>query len=504
MNETDSAQNGNNNKNQVELEKKQNENLNQKESNSKTDNKDEYKNKSKKKKFIKYSIYFDEQEFKKENHDLRKIISDKINENYFFIDNKEEYIDLDNEDILRISNDLKINQSDEVVINKDLKNKKEEENIIKKEKSENIIIEERIKIEDKFENQKQSNLITFNEKKEENYNKKEGKDSEEQNKLIDMSINIKRINKPLQNCEKIETIGDLDIYLYKSVELSEEEKSQAITLMVIGGTEAGKTTFLNSYLNYLLGVQLTDKFRYKIINEVNEDIEHFNNIRFKSRTTKVTAYNIRRKNGKPIIMIDTTGFIYYNERYDRYENIDSNIINFDINTIFLIRDFLINQISTINAICFVFNDSYNQYFSTLEWRFDNMLNLFADNIKENIIIMANFSDFYSGVNYILKREDCIFNDVIPYLQKDDLYFQFNNSIFFTKYENEAIFEMFWKMNIKNYEKFTNKIERLQTKNLELTKQVLDERAKLENNSNNLINKFDNFFDIMNIYKSTLM
>ena len=75
--------------------------------------------------------------------------------------------------------------------------------------------------------------------------------------------------------------------------------------MVIGGTEAGKTTFLNSYLNYLLGVQLTDKFRYKIINEVNEDIKHFNNIRFKSRTTKVTAYNIRRKNGKPIIMIDT-------------------------------------------------------------------------------------------------------------------------------------------------------------------------------------------------------
>ena len=133
-----------------------------------------------------------------------------------------------------------------------------------------------------------------------------------------------------------------------------------------------------------------------------------------------------------------------------------------------------------------------------------MLNLFADNIKENIIIMANFSDFHSGVNYILKSKDCIFNDVIPYLQKDDLYFQFNNSIFFTKYQNKHIFEMFWKMNIKNYEKFTNKIERLQTKNLELTKQVLDERAKLENNSNNLINKFDNFFDIMNIYKSALM
>ena len=317
-----------------------------------------------------------------------------------------------------------------------------------------------------------------------------------------MSINIKRANKPLQNCEKIETIGDLDIYLYKSVELSEEEKSQAITLMVIGGTEAGKTTFLNSYLNYLLGVQLTDKFRYKII---NEDIKHFNDIRFKSRTTKVTAYNIRRNNGKPIIMIDTPGFIYYNERYHHQDaNIDSNIINFDINTIFLIRDFLINQISTINAICFVFNDSYNQFCSTLKWRFDNMLNLFAHHIKENIIIMANFSDFHSGVNYILKSKDCIFNDVIPYLQKDDLYFQFNNSIFFTKYQNKHIFEMFWKMNIKNYEKFTNKIERLQTKNLELTKQVLDERAKLENNPNNLINKFDNFFDIMNIYKSTLM
>jgi len=69
----------------------------------------------------------------------------------------------------------------------------------------------------------------------------------------------------LQDCKNIEKIGDLDIYLYESVNLTDEEKAQAITIMAVGETGTGKTTLLNCYLNYLLGIELTDKFRYIII-----------------------------------------------------------------------------------------------------------------------------------------------------------------------------------------------------------------------------------------------
>ena len=37
--------------------------------------------------------------------------------------------------------------------------------------------------------------------------------------------------------------------------------------MVVGQTGSSKTTLIDSFINYLLGIKLEDNFRYKIINE---------------------------------------------------------------------------------------------------------------------------------------------------------------------------------------------------------------------------------------------
>ena len=37
--------------------------------------------------------------------------------------------------------------------------------------------------------------------------------------------------------------------------------------MVTGVTGAGKTTFVDSMVNYLLGTEYYDKFRYKLVDE---------------------------------------------------------------------------------------------------------------------------------------------------------------------------------------------------------------------------------------------
>ena len=37
--------------------------------------------------------------------------------------------------------------------------------------------------------------------------------------------------------------------------------------MVVGQTGCGKTTLLNSFLNYILGIKIEDNFRYVIIHE---------------------------------------------------------------------------------------------------------------------------------------------------------------------------------------------------------------------------------------------
>jgi hypothetical protein len=56
---------------------------------------------------------------------------------------------------------------------------------------------------------------------------------------------------------------------------------------VFGETKAGKTYFINSYINILLGVDYYDPFRFKIIDEAGMDASVVG-----SRTTSVITYHI--------------------------------------------------------------------------------------------------------------------------------------------------------------------------------------------------------------------
>ena len=298
---------------------------------------------------------------------------------------------------------------------------------------------------------------------------------------------VPKNNTPLPDCKVIQKIGELDIYEYKSVDLTDEEFSQAITLMVVGETGTGKTTLLNCYLNYLLGIEISDKFRYKII---YEDPSKFGGNE-KSQTSEVTIYKIRRPVGKPIIIVDTPGFG------------DTSGIETDINTVAKIKDCFTNKISTINAVCFVTKATTNRLTNPQKYVFDSVLNLFGNDIKENFVVMITFCD--GGEPQIveaLQSDESIFKDIIKCLEKDEWYYQFNNSAFFNSKIDEYI-KMFWKVGILSYEKFTRKIEKLPAKSLSLTKQVLEERAKLENSVSNLTPQLDNALNIMNNFKNTI-
>ena len=55
--------------------------------------------------------------------------------------------------------------------------------------------------------------------------------------------------------------------------------------MEVGQTSCGQTTFLNSFVNYLLGIKIEEDFRYTIIHETFGISV--------SQTSKVTIYNIK-------------------------------------------------------------------------------------------------------------------------------------------------------------------------------------------------------------------
>ncbi len=66
--------------------------------------------------------------------------------------------------------------------------------------------------------------------------------------------------------EVIDNIGHLKIYQYPVFKFNDIEESKAISLLVVGQTGSGKTTLLNAFINALMDIDITDDFRYKIIN----------------------------------------------------------------------------------------------------------------------------------------------------------------------------------------------------------------------------------------------
>ena len=77
----------------------------------------------------------------------------------------------------------------------------------------------------------------------------------------------KVLNTPIEESKFVKNKNNLDLYLYPTVELTKEEEKNSIVLMVVGQTGSGKTTLLNAYINYLMGINYEDNFRYVIINE---------------------------------------------------------------------------------------------------------------------------------------------------------------------------------------------------------------------------------------------
>ena len=107
----------------------------------------------------------------------------------------------------------------------------------------------------------------------------------------------------LPDANFIENAGKLKIYQYPNFKLSDIEESSSISLLVVGQTGSGKTTLVNSFINALMGIKITDDFKYKII------IENFNHSQAFSMTDDANIYNIKPHGDSPAIkIIDTPGF----------------------------------------------------------------------------------------------------------------------------------------------------------------------------------------------------
>ncbi len=245
-------------------------------------------------------------------------------------------------------------------------------------------------------------------------------------------------------------------------------KCQEKVLMVVGATGAGKSTLINGIINYLMGVRWDDKFRFKLI--VEQTSTQANSV-----TKWITAYTIYHQEGSPVpynlTIIDTPGF-GDTGGLERDKEITRQITEFFS---ILPTD---GGIDRLDGIGFVTQASLARLTHTQKYVFDSILATFGRDIGDNIFMMVTFADGKKP-----PVVDAIKEAEIPYCK----YFKFNNSALYPREEEEEEEEeeggdfdkMFWEMGMKSFQNFFKKFEVVESKSLRLTKEVLDERQRLE-------------------------
>uniref|UniRef100_A0A672M0Z6 Uncharacterized LOC107575000 n=1 Tax=Sinocyclocheilus grahami TaxID=75366 RepID=A0A672M0Z6_SINGR len=246
------------------------------------------------------------------------------------------------------------------------------------------------------------------------------------------------------------------------------------TIMMIGATGAGKTTLINSMINYILGVEWEDDFRFVLIDEGKQKSQAV------SQTSQITAYQINHMDGfrvpYSLTIVDTPGFG------------DTRGISHDQKITKQIQEFFSADggIDNIDAVCFVVQASLARLTHTQKYIFDSILSIFGKDIAENILMMVTFADgkrppVLEAIK--VSQVPCSTNE-----SKEPLHFKFNNSAVFainnkTAEDEESDFEnfdqMFWKLGISSMRRFFKSLNDMETKSLYLTQEVLKERQQLE-------------------------
>ncbi|XP_055486956.1 uncharacterized protein LOC129694263 [Leucoraja erinacea] len=251
------------------------------------------------------------------------------------------------------------------------------------------------------------------------------------------------------------------------------------TIMLLGATGSGKTTLINGMINYILGVEWGDNFRYKLIQEETGKSQA------ESQTSSIIAYHLHHQVGFNIdcslTIIDTPGFG------------DTRGISRDEQITEQIREFFTSPqgVDQIDAVCFVVQASSARLTQTQKYVFDSILSIFGKDIAENIQILVTFADRQRPpVLEVLKA------DKVP-CPKDKkglpVHFKFNNCAIYAQRptsgdegrsddsgeEDDDFDLMYWKMGTNSMKKFFTALSTMQARSLCLTKEVLKERSQLE-------------------------
>ncbi|KAK4030179.1 hypothetical protein OUZ56_023156 [Daphnia magna] len=247
-------------------------------------------------------------------------------------------------------------------------------------------------------------------------------------------------------------------------------KRRQRTILVLGATGSGKSTLINAMANYVLGIEWEDDFRFKLINEPADKSQAY------SQTDLVTTYHFYEMKGSrldySLTIVDTPGFG------------DTRGVEKDKKIMQQLKDYFQcpHGIQQLEAVCFVVQSGLARLTPTQQYIFDQILSIFGENIKDNIRIMVTFADNSLPPVLDAVKEAKIPSPIDP-ITKLPLHHKFNNSIFFETNKNSRQVNEFnrtyFDLAVKGFDKFFADLRNMEAKSLTLTREVLEERKRLE-------------------------
>ncbi|KAI9318882.1 hypothetical protein DFJ73DRAFT_879266 [Zopfochytrium polystomum] len=278
---------------------------------------------------------------------------------------------------------------------------------------------------------------------------------------------------------KVEPASVVKYQLTPSLESVITGDEKPIHLLVLGPTGAGKSTTINSLINFLFGVKQSDNFRFKVVWEKDERKDD----RAGSQTSDIVVYVVPKTIlNRKVVIIDTPGFG------------DTRGLAYDSRTLTLLKKLFASsdlEMSTLTAVCLVIKSSETVLSATLKYQINQVSSLFGKDLGARLTPLLTFCDGAKppAIAALKKADVCEISKT----------FSFNNSAFF---EPDAM-EMFWNLGVTCFERFTREISNWQLISTKNSADVLSYRRKLECTAAGLQNQIRGLMQESNIKKEEL-
>ena len=225
-------------------------------------------------------------------------------------------------------------------------------------------------------------------------------------------------------------------------------------IVLMGATGAGKSTLINGMANYILGVEWSDPFRFRIV----DDVAHSKHL---SQTSSVTAYTIHHKDGMKIefdlTVVDTPGYG------------DARGVDHDQEIGRLITEFVSHPetIHFVNALCFVGRSTDRELTPSQEMILESFTEIFGNEVFRSCQLLVTFFD--GGKPPIV---EAFRKAAMPCNDKTCLPFQkFNNSALYASISGDGVNQISWEMGYAYFNSFFIKLQEMPARILNKIPQV---------------------------------